>query len=94
MEAYTKTVLYSKDGLDSLQAKMGAPPGKHDDACVAAMIATAVSHYTPGGMTKINATEVDASRAMDHRKWTYDDWDEYEKQSVMKRKLLSRIRRR
>ena len=94
MEAYTRTVLYSKDGIDSLQAKMGAPPGKHDDACVAAMICTAVAHYTPGGMTKINATEVDMEKALDHRKWTSEDWDTYEKQSIKKQKLLRGIRRR
>jgi len=94
MEAYTRTVLYSKDGIDSLQAKMGAPPGKHDDACVAAMICTAVSHYTPGGMTKINATEVNMERAMDHRKWTSDDWDEYERQAIKKQKRFRGNRRR
>jgi len=94
MEAYTRTVLYSKDGIDSLQAKMGAPPGKNDDACVAAMIATAVCHYTPGGMAKINATKVDMDRVMDHRKWTHDDWDEFERQSVKRKRVLGRTRRR
>jgi hypothetical protein len=82
LEAYTRTVFYSKDGIDSLQAKMGAPPGKNDDACVSAMIGVAVAHYTPGGMTKVNATEVDMEKAMDHRKWTEGDWDEFERVSA------------
>ena len=93
MEAYTRTVLYSKDGIDSLQARMSAPPGKNDDACVAAMIGTAVSHYTPGSMTKINAVEVDMERAMDHRKWTEEDWDTFEK-STRKQRTPGRLRRR
>ncbi len=93
MEAYTRTVLHSKDGIDSLQARMSAPPGKNDDACVAAMIATAVTHYTPGGMTKINATEVNMEKAMDHRLWTDEDWDAYEKSSAVTRRLLSGKRR-
>ena len=93
MEAYTRTVLYSKDGIDSLQAKMGAPPGKNDDACVAAMIATAVAHYTPGGMSKINAEQVDMEKALDHRRWSSNDWSDYEKQSVMLRRVMSGKRR-
>ena len=93
MEAYTRTVLYSKDGIDNLQAKMNAPPGKNDDACVAAMIAVAVAHYTPGGMTKINATEVDMEKAMDHNRWTDSDWDTYERSSAITRRLLSGKRR-
>ena len=93
MEAYTRTVLHSKDGIDTLQARMSAPPGKNDDACVAAMIATAVTHYTPGGMTKINATEVNMEKAMDHRLWTDEDWDTYEKSSSATRRLLSGKRR-
>ena len=93
MEAYTRTVLYSKDGIDNLQAKMGAPPGKNDDACVSAMIATAVAHYTPGGMTKINATEVDMERALDHNKWSDEDWDTYEQSQSSMRRMLSGRRR-
>ena len=93
MEAYTRTVLYSKDGIDSLQAKMAAPPGKNDDACVSAMIANAVAHYTPGGMTKINATEVDMDKAMNHNLWSDRDWDEYERSSAATRRLLSGRRR-
>ena len=93
MEAYTRTILYSKDGIDSLQAKMGAPPGKNDDACVAALIGTAVAHYTPGSMTKINAAEVDMARAMDHRKWTRDDWDEFERVSTKRQRASARRRR-
>lgn len=94
MEAYTRTVLYSKDGIDSLQAKMGAPPGKNDDACVSALIASAVAHYTPGSMTKINATEVDMVRAMDHRKWSDEDWSAYEKTNAIatKRNLAKLLR--
>ena len=94
MEAYTRTVLYSKDGIDSLRARMSAPPGKNDDACVAAMIGTAVTHYTPGSMTKINSVKVDMERAMDHRKWTHDDWDEFEKQSARRQRVLAKTRRR
>lgn len=93
MEAYTRTILYSKDGIDNLQAKMGAPPGKNDDACVSAMIATAVAHYTPGGMTKINATEVDMEKALDHNKWSDDDWDTYEQSQSSMRRMLSGRRR-
>ena len=93
MEAYTRTILYSRDGIDSLQAKMGAPPGKNDDACVSAMIANAVAHYTPGSMTKINAEEVDMERAMDHNKWTEGDWATYERSSAVTRRLLSGKRR-
>jgi len=93
MEAYTRTILYSKDGIDSLQARMSAPPGKNDDACVSAMIANAVAHYTPGGMTKINATEVDMDKAMDHNRWSHEDWDEYERSSSLTRRLLSGRRR-
>jgi hypothetical protein len=93
MEAYTRTVLYSKDGIDSLQAKMGAPPGKNDDACIASMIATAVSHYTPGGMSKINASEVDMEKALDHRKWSDKDWDDYESSAVKLKRRLSGRRR-
>ena len=93
MEAYTRTILYSKDGIDSLQAKMGAPPGKNDDACVSAMIATAVAHYTPGGMTKIGGTSVDTEKAMDHRRWSTEDWDSYEKSSAKRKRSLAGIRR-
>lgn len=93
MEAYTRTVLYSRDGIDSLQARMGAPPGKNDDACVSAMIAVAVAHYTPGGMTKINATEVDMDRAMDHNQWSDEDWSTYEQSQSATRRLLSGKRR-
>jgi hypothetical protein len=93
MEAYTRTVLYSKDGIDSLQARMAAPPGKNDDACVSAMIANAVAHYTPGGMTKINATEVDMDKAMDHNQWSDEDWDTYEQSTAATRRLLSGRRR-
>jgi hypothetical protein len=94
MEAYTRTILYSKDGIDSLHAKMGAPPGKNDDACVSAMIATAVAHYTPGSMTKINADEVDIERALDHRRWTDEDWSAYEKTNAkITRRSISRMLR-
>ena len=93
MEAYTRTVLYSKDGIDNLQAKMGAPPGKNDDACVSAMIATAVAHYTPGGMTKVNDTAVDMEKAMDHNRWSEEDWDTYEQSQSSMRRMLSKRRR-
>jgi hypothetical protein len=94
MEAYTRTILYSKDGIDSLHAKMGAPPGKNDDACVSAMIATAVAHYTPGSMTKINADEIDIERALDHRKWTDEDWSAYEKTNAkITRRSISKLLR-
>jgi hypothetical protein len=93
MEAYTRTILYSKDGIDSLQARMAAPPGKNDDACVSAMIANAVAHYTPGGMTKINAVEVDMDKAMDHNQWSDEDWSTYERSQAVTRRLLSGRRR-
>jgi hypothetical protein len=93
MEAYTRTILYSKDGIDSLQARMSAPPGKNDDACVSAMIANAVAHYTPGGMMKINATEVDMDKAMDHNQWSDDDWSTYEQSQSAARRMLSGKRR-
>ena len=93
MGAYTKTILYSKSGMDDNTAKMSAPPGKNDDACVAAMIGNAVSHYTPGSMTKAGNVEETRSTTLDHRKWSSEDWDTYEKAAEKTARRLSGRRR-
>ncbi len=94
MSAYTKTLLYSKSGMDDNSAKMGAPPGKNDDACVAAMIAVAVSHYTPGGLSKAGNDTAPKQAKMDHRKWSSEDWDAYEKAAEKSMRAASRRSRR
>lgn len=93
MGAYTKTILYSKSGIDDNTAKMSAPSGKNDDACVAAMIGNAVSHYTPGGLTKAGNVEENKTTSLDHRRWSSDDWDAYEKAAMKSARRLSGKRR-
>ena len=93
MGSYTKTILHSKSGIDDNTAKMSAPPGKNDDACVAAMIGNAVSHYTPGSLTKAGNVEESRSTTLDHRKWSSEDWDAYEKAAEKTARRLSGRRR-
>jgi len=93
MVAYRSVVKRSPDGHDT-EAKMTAPAGKNDDACIAMMIANAVAHYCPGSGSEVR-TEVAQASSGDHNKWSPDEWDQYESWSrSFKSKMLASQRRR
>ena len=76
MLAYRSVVKRSPDGHD-VDAKMTAPAGKNDDACIAMMIANAVAHYCPGSGADVRGDGTPASSG-NHNEWSYDEWDQYE----------------
>tara|TARA_R110000751_G_scaffold68104_3_gene138703 strand:- start:196 stop:2112 length:1917 start_codon:yes stop_codon:yes gene_type:complete len=76
MLAYRSVVKRNPDGHD-VDAKMTAPAGKNDDACIAMMIANAVAHYCPGSGADVKGDGPAASSG-DHNKWSPDEWDQYE----------------
>lgn len=76
MVAYRRTITKSPDGHDS-SAKMSAPPGKNDDACVSMMIANAVAHHVPGSGSEVRSSKAKAASG-DHNQWSADEWDQYE----------------
>ena len=86
MAAYRRVLKMSPDGNDG-HAKMSAPAGKNDDACVALMIANAVAHYCPGSGADVRKEEARAASS-DHNKWSSEDWDAYENWT---RKAKSRL---
>ena len=93
MVAYRSVVKRNPDGHDT-EAKMTAPAGKNDDACVSMMIANAVAHYCPGSGSEVRSDPVQASSG-DHNKWSPDEWDQYEAWSKkFKSKVLASQRRR
>ena len=93
MVAYRSVVKRNPDGHDT-EAKMTAPAGKNDDACVSMMIANAVAHYCPGSGSEVRADPVQASSG-DHNRWSPDEWDQYEAWSKkFKSKMLASQRRR
>ncbi len=77
MVAYRRTIDFKPNGTES-EARMGAPPGKNDDACVSMMIASAVAHYCPGSGADVSGDTTPASSG-DHNRWSGDEWDKYEK---------------
>jgi hypothetical protein len=91
MTAYRRTVTKTADGHDS-DAKMTAPPGKNDDACVSMMIANAVAHYCPGSGAEVRSAGPKAASG-DHNKWTPDEWDSYERWTKKLRSKLDQTRR-
>jgi len=91
MTAYRRTLKMSPDGTESA-AKMSAPAGKNDDACVSLMIANAVAHYCPGSGADVRKKEV-AQASGDHNLWSSEDWDAYENWTKkVKSRLLMRGR--
>ena len=86
MAAYRRVLKMSPDGNDG-HAKMSAPAGENDDACVALMIANAVAHYCPGSGADVRKEEARAASS-DHNKWSSEDWDAYENWT---RKAKSRL---
>ena len=91
MVAYRRTITKTPDGHDS-SAKMSAPPGKNDDACVAMMIANAVAHHCPGGGSEVRSPSAKASSA-DHNEWSADEWAQYEKWQTRMKARMSQDRR-
>ncbi len=93
MLAYRSVIRRNPDGHDT-EAKMTAPAGKNDDACVAMMIANAVAHYCPGSGSEVRTESVQASSG-NHNEWSQDEWDQYESWSrTFKSKMLASQRRR
>ena len=93
MVAYRRTITKTPDGHDA-DAKMNAPPGKNDDACVSMMIANAVAHYSPGSGSEVRSDSPKASSG-DHNQWSSDEWDKYERWTRrVKSKLMKAQERR
>jgi hypothetical protein len=94
MLAYRMDISKDAAGGDT-SVKMNAPPGKHDDALMATMIANAVAHHTPGhgsALPKSSRPQVSS----DHNQWSAETWELYEKktESPMVRRLRAAMRRR
>jgi hypothetical protein len=88
MVAYRRVINRTPDGHDA-DARMSAPAGKNDDACVSMMIANAVAHYCPGSGAEVRSDPVRASSG-DHNKWSDDEWSKYERWTKrLRSKLLS-----
>lgn len=93
MSAYRSIVRRNPDGHDT-DAKMSAPAGKNDDACIAMMIANAVAHYCPGSGSEVRSEAVRAASG-NHNEWSNDEWDKYESWTKkFKSKMLASQRRR
>tara|TARA_Y100001973_G_C5166100_1_gene316245 strand:- start:48 stop:1502 length:1455 start_codon:yes stop_codon:yes gene_type:complete len=93
MVAYRRTITKTPDGHDA-DAKMNAPPGKNDDACVSMMIANAVAHYSPGSGSEVRSDSPKASSG-DHNQWSSEEWDKYERWTRrVKSKLMKAQERR
>jgi len=93
MSAYRSIIKRTPEGHDS-DAKMSAPAGKNDDACVSMMIANAVAHYCPGSGSEVRSDPVQAASG-NHNEWSNDEWDQYENWSKkFKSKMMASQRRR
>ena len=77
MVSYRRVINMSPGGTES-EAKMSAPPGKNDDACISMMIANAVAHYCPGGGADIRSAPTKAASG-NHNEWSPSEWDQYER---------------
>jgi len=77
LRSYMMTLQFDAEGRELEAAKFTAPSGKHDDACVAFMIANAVAHYSPGHGT--GKGPMVGRNMLLSQHWNHSDWDEYEK---------------
>jgi len=77
MWIYRKKLLFSPDGHESNDAAMAAPVGRHDDAVISALIAGAVSHYSPGGRPAVQRRK-DIKELFDSSTYTEEDWERME----------------